>query len=631
MVHARALGFSAAVFVVLACASGACSDSGGSDSSSGTGGDAAAGDGALADGSADGSFVAPTDHPFIQLTDFDAVDHTSDAFTRLQAEVDDVVTVTAGLAPTDTYDTLVSKLSSDHYGYSCTDSIVMYHLTGDAKYLTQAITMVDLYVKSENALIASGSTPVIANDSYLDIGEYMEQLALTYDYGYKTLTPQQRTDWEAFANTAIQNLWNNDTAKWGAVDGAWDGWATSDPGDNYYYSFLKATELWALADQSSTWEDFLHTKKFPLLETYFTSLPGGGTREGTGYGTSLMGLFSDFRYWKSSTGEDISKTSTNAANTIQYWLHATVPTHEYYASIGDQARSSMTTMFDYQRVLMLEAVNLNKGSPQGALGAWWLNHTPVTDGGSGWVTGKTRYNYDYRFDLLASAQTEQAPTDLVYDADGVGALFARSSWDDTASWMSTVAGIYDQSHAHQEQGAFEFFKGTWLSATTNLLSKSGLHQETGAQNVIRFEQGGNVIPQNHGTATMTFTDSADSLVVQQTLTPVYSDNATAVTSWTRTLTYTRSAHTLQVHDMCAVAGNVTPIFQVQLPITTAPTVAGSVVTAGSLSITQTTPAVSGANAPKVVHMPSVDSDFNDGYRVELTGSGCEFVVTLQAN
>lgn len=612
-----------ALFVLVSCAAPACSDSGG-DATDG-GGPGAPGDGGLADGA---PFVAPTDHPFIQLTDFDAVDRTSDAFTRLKAEVDTAVMVTSTMAASSTYDDLVTKLD---YGYSCTDSIVMYHLTGDAKYLGQAIAMVDLYVKSENALIASGKVPVIAGDSYLDIGEYMEQLALTYDYGYKTLSPEQRTTWETFAEMAITNLWNASSAKWSSVDGTWDSWATSDPGDNYYYSFMKATELWALADQSDSWKAFLHTQKFPLLQTYFTSLPGGGTREGTGYGTSLMGLFADFRYWKSSTGEDLSKASTNAANTIQYWLHATVPTLEYYASIGDQARSSMTTMFDYQRVLMLEAVNLNKGTPQGALGAWWLAHVPVTDGGDGWVTGKTRYNYDYRFDLLASAQAEQAPTDLVYNADGVGALFARSSWDTTASWISTVAGIYDQSHAHQEQGAFELFKGTWLSATTNLLSRSGLHQETGAQNVVRFEQGGKVIEQNHGTATMTYTDSGDSLVVQQTLTPVYSDSGAAVTSWTRSLTYSRSAHTLEVHDQCAVATGVTPIFQVQLPIKTAPTVAGGTVTAGALTITQTTPTVASGNAPRIVHMPTVDPDFDDGYRVELTGPGCEFVVKLQAN
>jgi hypothetical protein len=130
---------------------------------------------------------------------------------------------------------------------------------------------------------------------------------------------------------------------------------------------------------------------------------------------------------------------------------------------------------------------------------------------------------------------------------------------------------------------------------------------------------------------MTHTDAGASLVVQQDLTPVYSDSAGAVTSWTRTLTYTRAAHTLQIHDTCSVAGGVTPIFQVQLPTETAPSVSGAVVTAGNLTITQTTPAVGGGNAPQIVHMPTVDSDFNDGYRAELTGSGCEFVVTLQAN
>lgn len=619
---------SVVVVAVVGCSS--ASDDQGMGDGGGTFGDGSStqdSDGSMGDM----AFVLPSAHPFISLSDFDAVDKGSNAFMRLKNEVDGVVAITATVTSGDTYDSLVTKLNADYYGYSCADSVLMYHLTKDPKYLQQAITMVDLYVKSENALIAGGHVPSIAGDSYLEIGPFMEQLALTYDYGYDLLTPAQRAEWEAYANLAITNLWNASTAKWGSVDGTWSSWSTSDPGNNYYYSFLKATELWALASQSQQWKDFLHTQKFPPLATYFGALPGGGTREGTGYGTSLMGLFGDYRYWQSSTGEQLSKQSANAANTILYWLHATVPSLHHYASIGDQARSSMTTMFDYQRVLMLEAVNLNKGTPQAALGAWWLNHVPVTDGGDGWVNGMVRYNYNYRYDLLASAQAEQAPTDLVYNATGVGALFARSAWDTTASWMSAVAGPFDQSHAHQEQGGFAFYKGTWLSATTNLLSSSGIHQETGAQNVIRFQQGATVIPQNYGTATMTYTDAADTLVVTQNLTPVYSEHATAVTSWTRTLTYSRTAHSLQIHDVCSVGAGVTPIFQVQLPVNVAPVVAGANVTSGALTITQTTPAVGAGNAPQVVPMPSVDGDFTGGYRVELTGAGCEFVVTLKAN
>src|SRR5438874_725915 len=81
---------------------------------------------------------------------------------------------------------------------------------------------------------------------------------------------------------AVWNVWNNDQAHWGAVEDHWSGWATSDPGDNYYYSFLEATMYWALASKSSTWQNFLATQKWPPLGSYFAALPGGGSREGTG-------------------------------------------------------------------------------------------------------------------------------------------------------------------------------------------------------------------------------------------------------------------------------------------------------------------------------------------------------------
>ncbi len=56
--------------------------------------------------------------------------------------------------------------------------------------------------------------------------------------------------------------------------------------------------------------------------------------------------------------------------------------------------------------------------------------------------------------LLTSSLTEVAPTDLVYDAADVGVLFDRSSWVDTAAtWLTAVAGPYDQSHTHEDAGS----------------------------------------------------------------------------------------------------------------------------------------------------------------------------------
>ena len=131
----------------------------------------------------------------------------------------------------------------------------------------------------------------------------MEQLALTYDYGYAQLTAAQRAAWSAFAEQAIYNVWNYGQAQWGGKSMPWSGWSTSDPGDNYHYSFLKATQLWALASHGQATSfayqgapmdlfTFLQQYKFGPLVGYVSQLSGGGSREGTGYGTSPQELCS---------------------------------------------------------------------------------------------------------------------------------------------------------------------------------------------------------------------------------------------------------------------------------------------------------------------------------------------------
>lgn len=619
---------------------GSASGSGGASSGggkSGAGGTSTASGGRTGSGGAAvdaAPFVQPTGHPYISLTDYDATDKSGSAYTRLKSAVDDVVQITSAQPANTSYSALSDKITKNHYGYSCVDAIVLYRLTQDTKYVTQAITLMDAFVTQENAAIASNTNPTIAGDSYLKVGDYLEQIALAYDYGYALLSTTQRQNWETYASQAIQNVWNPNSAKWGTRSATWSGWATNDPGDNYYYSFTKATMLWAIATQSQTWLTFMKTNIGTQLDTYFSSLKGGGSREGTGYGTSLGSLFENYRYWRSSTGADLTTSTSHPRETIDYWLHATVPTLQYFASIGDQARSSMTSMFDYQRHLMIEAVHLNPASAEGARGAWWLNHVPVLDGSNKPVYGQMVYGYDFRYDLLVDpAVAEQAPTALAYYSQGTGVMFARSGWTSSDSWMHTIAGIYDQSHAHQDQGSFSLFKGTWLAATANLVSHSGLHSETSAHNVVRFDDSsGNPVPQSNSTSTMTSSDADGVLTITEDLSPAYAKSSASVSSWTRTLVYTRSAHKLDIHDTCKIGSTIKPVFQVILPLqTTAPSVSGAVVSAGNLTITQVTPAVTSSNAPKVVSLQSLpSSDFTGGYRIELTGSGCEFKVTVQA-
>lgn len=574
------------------------------------------------------TYALPATRPYISLGNYASVSRTSSAYSRLKAQVDDVVTVTNGMPQGATYDQLITALNSNHYGFSATDSVLMYRLSGDQKYILQAIRMVDLFVTSENARIAAGNAPVIAGDSYLDVGPLMEQLALTYDYGFDLLSANQKSAWSAYAEQTIYNVWNFNSAQWGGVSRPWSGWSVNDPGNNYFYSFMKATQLWALANKSSTWMTFLQTQKFPSIVTLFGALTGGGSREGTGYGTSLGSLFENYAYWRESTGEDLAAYSSHAKDTIDYWIHATVPTFEYFASIGDQARVSMPRMFDYQRKLVEEAVALNLTTAQAARGTWWLNRIRVTDGGNGSLTGMMRYGFNFRYDLLPMATSEAAPTDLAYDARGTGALFARSDWSTNASWMHTNAGYYDQAHAHQDQGAFSFFKGTWLTITNNAFSHSGINMGVDVQNVIRFVQAGAIVPQNESVNTKTVSDNGNVLQVNENLSAAYSRNSTKVSSWSRELTYQRSDHSLRVHDRCTVANGVTPIWQLQLPVQPVRQADGSYL-AGSLRINASIPA---APTVAIVDMRNVSSDFNSGYRLEISNptGACEFDIQLTA-
>lgn len=573
------------------------------------------------------TYTLPAQRPFISLDDFNSASRSADAYTRLKAQVDDAVRITAGLPASATYEQLVSALNSAHYGYSAVDAVVMYRLTGEVQYIDQALRMASLFIASENRKIAAGTQPAIAGDSYLEAGHYLEQVALSYDYGYARLSPAQRTEWETYAGQALYNIWNPASARWGTVGRPWSGWSINDPGNNYYYSFMKATSLWALATHNSTWITFLQQQKFTQMVPFFSQLAGGGSREGTGYGTAMGSLFENYRYWKSSTGEDLSALSTHASDTIDYWIHATVPTLDYYAAIGDQARSSMPRMFDYQRKLVEEAVALRPESPAARRGTWWLNRIKVTDGGSGSVVGRMRYNYNFRYDLLARSAGELAPSALLHNAGGAGALFARSGWTEAASWMSLVAGVYDQSHAHQDQGSFSFYKGEWLAITSNVHSRSGINQGVDVQNIVRFDANGAPVRQNTTLLSKTVADSADTLQVTADLAPAYSRSAHLVSGWTRSLTYQRSLHKLVVHDTCTVAQGVQPVWQLHVPARPDVQADGSIL-AGRLRVRPLAPA---APAVTVVDMRTVSTDYTAGYRLELrAASGCEFKVELQA-
>lgn len=512
------------------------------------------------------------------------------------------------------------------WGYTPLDALTMYARTGQPRYLTAAIAEEDSEVVAANQAIAAGQAPDIASDDYLDIGPDLEALAYIYDWGYDQLTPAQRASWKTYGDQALANLWSPQLATWGnSPTGtfAWDAWSINNPGNNYNYSFIQATETWALATQETAWMTFLQTYKFPLITNYYEQLNGGGSREGTGYGTAQRRLWANERLWREATDESLPAVEAHAKASIDYWIHATVPTLNLFAPIGDLSRESLPEIYDYQTNLVREAAMSAPGTPEAGRALWWIANNSEHD--------QMISTFNLRDALLQPSGVAQAPTAPTYAAPGVGEYFARSGWGTGATWLNVTAGPYDESHAHQDQGGFTLYRGTWQAVTPNIWSHSGLQGNgnygdigSAASNIIRFNTSSGVIPQNNGTAIATMSTSGATTTVHADLTPVYSDHAAKVKSWTRDLTF--SANTLTIDDKCSVATGVTPTWQLQVP--TKPTVNTllGTMTAGPLS----------ARFPagwkaRIVNLKATNSDFTAGFRVEFTHSGsCAFHVVLTA-
>jgi len=542
--------------------------------------------------------------------DLSFVDKKSDAYGRFRSWVDSAVAGSPG------------------YAFSATDAALMYRLSESKKYCVLAMKMVEQQVTEAEAAIASGGRPAISGDSYLEVGPYIADLALTLDSCAADISPEQRERWSAYAEQAVWNVWNHASAQWGGRPHPWTGWSTDNPGNNYYYSFLEATMFWALVSGNEKWMKDLRERRLPPLKSYFAKLPGGGSSEGTGYGAAHMRLFSIYRLWRDSTGEDLATASTHSRDSIPYWVHATVPTLDRFAPIGDQSRNSVPELYDYHRRLVLEARQLTQ--EPGALGmsSWWLDSISVPRMSGG---------FNSRYDLLPAGTGGTPPVALSHHAVGTGHFFTRTDWGKDAMWLAFIAGPYNESHAHQDQGSFTLFANDWLAVTQNIWSHSGIQQGTEVHNVVRFERsnssasqcaspGGDTIvhqcESSQSRSTVTITPGADgAFSAVADLTPVYRGNP-ALVSWQRKLDF--AARKLTVRDQFKLGTGTRAIFQVNVP--TEPKVNGNEVVAGNLRVRVLEP----ANAVIGLHdWSKVDSqEFRKGWRIDISGGHDGYVVEL---
>ena len=530
------------------------------------------------------------------VIDLSGVNTSGTRYTRFRSFVDSAVAGNIG------------------YGFSATDAAYAWRIAGTASYCQLAVNLVNQQVTTAETEIAAGRRPQIAADSYLEVGPFLRDLSITYDWCASFTSASQRTRWAAYAEQAVWNVWNPAQARWGTGSFPWSGWSINDPGNNYHFSFLEATMYWSLASNSSTWRSFLDNQKFPPLMNFFAALPGGGSREGTGYGLAQQRLFELYRMWRDSTGTNLGVAGTHLNDSPDYWIHATMPTLDRIAPIGDQSRSSYPSLYDYHRNVVLQARLMGTDVAAAARAQWWLGSISIPQMTS---------SFNYRHDLLAPAAGGTAPSALYRHATGTGHLFARTNWSRDALWMGFVAGRYDQSHAHQDQGAFTLFQRDFLAVTENIFTHSGIQQGAEVHNVVRFTSNGTTVRQREGTtSTMVVTPGANgALTVDADLTPAYNGNA-AVGQWRRRLDF--APNRLRVHDTFAIGAGVQATFQVNTPVQ--PIVNGRTATAGSLVITVTEPADATLS---VLDWRSVEAgEYNSGYRLDIRGSGTAFRVEL---
>lgn len=522
---------------------------------------------------------------------------------------------------------------TDYYAFAPHYAALLGALGGDGAYCKYAVEHADAVVTAEEALIAGGERAEVSGDSYLYIGETVGDLALVYDWCFDALTKEQRSRWIAYANQAIRNVWNPEGAEWGGVSYPWSGWSIDNPSNNYYYSFLRATMLVGLATKgenpdAETWIERFRQDKIEeqLVPAFQADLTGGGSREGTGYGVSMRGLFELYDIWEATTGERIWDLTGHTRASLPNMIHMTVPTLDRIAPIGDHARDSTAALFDYHRAYVLVLAHLlGAGDPLSAVAQTWLESSSVPE-----MSQPFMYITDF---LYAEPAHEKRPlSDLhpSYYASGTGSVFFRSGWSTGASWGAFLAGPFTESHAHRDQGSLLVYRNEWLAYDQNISSHSGIVQDETAHNLVRIEQGGSVVQMHNGASTLAaLREVPGALYLAADVTPIYGGDS-AVTRVEREVVFLPAQGTFVVMDRVDTKGGAEAVWALNAPVapSAAPGGYDIDVPSGGLSVRPLAPA---SPAGTVVDW-TVDPDMNAGFRLDLrdpaAGGKARFLVVL---
>ena len=554
-----------------------------------------------------GTPVYPTAHPRIYLTSnrarlSAALSANTPAAARFKALVDEWI---AG---------------GDIWGFESWNAALLGQLTGNTGYCTKAVATVEAQVVAAEAKIAVNQAPDVAGDSYLEIGGMVGDLALVYDWCFDQTTASQRARWLKYADQAVWNVWHNTSAKWGSATIPWSGWATDDPSDNYYYSFLRATMLLGLASkgedpQADAWITQFHDTKIvnQLVPAFNADLVGGGSREGTGYGVAMRRLFELYDLWKATTGETIATLTPHTRQSMLAMLHQMVPTGDRVAPTGDLSRDSTAAFFDYHRNYLQELIQQFPSDLLAQRAKTQLAASSLPAMGYGFMCV-----YDFLYDNGNVTAQPVGSLNTAYYASGIGELYTRSGWDAHATWVNLIAGPYTQSHAHQDQGSLMIYKDGWLAYDAVVDSHSGLTQETTAHGLVRITSGGQPVRQIADTISRlaALHQGGGYTYASADLTPAYDGNS-AVQKVQRDMVYLLPDVVI-VFDRVQSASGTAQTWQLASPV--AASISGSTATITNAGHTLQIQELSGGTLG-VTSMPTVDSDFAGGFRLDETMAG----------
>ena len=611
MTHSRTLG-TALLAAILAAGCGVDDQVPSSDEAEGEAGENYSGDnnagGADEEDGADIEPTYPTEHPRIYI---------AANKSRLQAAL------AANTPAAERFRTTVDRWVAGEsiYGFQIWNAALLGPLTGDPKYCAKAVAAVDAQVAAEEAKIAAGAQPVVAQNSYLHVGEYIGDLALTYDWCFDVVSASQKTRWLAYANQAIFNVWNPTDAKWGSRPLTWTGWSVDNPANNYFYSFLRATMLVGLAahgedPKADGWlTQFRETKVLgQLVPTFDAQLRGGGSREGTGYGVSMRGLWHLYDLWMATTGEKLQAKTKHARQSMRAFVHQVVPTLDRFAPTGDQSRDMKAMFFEYQRAYLQELIELYPKDPVAARAKSLLADSNVPA-----HSRPEMFVYDFLYDNAAVTAQPLDGLGKAYYASGIGQVYARSGWDKSATWLNFSAGAYTESHAHQDQGSLLVYKDGWLAYDGVIDSSNGIIQETGSHSLVRISSGGAPIKQvvNTESQMVGLHHGPGWLYSAADLTPAYGNNAN-VEKVQREIIYLEP-DTIVVYDRVASGASTTQTWQLATPV--APSISGASATIAAAHELRVQRLVPATGATSSSYNLARTSDYRAGYRLDTTQPG----------